>query len=200
MNNLVANNLSVEQEVRLLLDRTRLRYSNQTDSFKRSDFTVWLSEKTVFFLEVKEKRQPYNASNWPAFAPEPALFILDDLTVRKALSVAPRAGILVRDNTQGRYHFFSVVDLALMPRVRVNRQINRQSPELKGKWLIDLRNSVTTTTLDASFAQIRSYVDNLNQILFGYKPCYGQYVGEQIGSGGIERQPGHWDVDVQETR
>lgn len=194
------NTLSVEQEVRQFLDQARLRYNNQTDSFKRSDFTIWLAEKTPFFLEVKEKRQPYNLSNWPAFAPEPDLFILDDLTVRKALSVAPRAGILVRDNTQARYHFFSVVDLALMPRVRVNRPINRQSPELKGKWLINLRNSLTTTTLAASFVQIRSYVDNLRETLFGYKPCYGHYVDEQIGSGGIERQPGHWDTDVQATR
>jgi hypothetical protein len=194
------NTLSVEQEVRYFLDRVRLRYNNQTDSFKRSDFSIWFAEKTVFFLEVKEKRQPYNMSNWPAFAPEPDLFILDDLTVRKALSVAPRAGILVRDNTQSRYHFFSVVDLALMPRVRVNRQINRHSPELKGKWLINLRNGVTATTLESSFNQIRGYVDNLHDTLFGYKPCYGHYVDEQIGSGGIERLPGHWDVDVEATR
>jgi hypothetical protein len=151
-------------------------------------------------LEVKEKRQAYNPRNWPPFAPEADLFILDDLTVRKCLAYAPRAGILVRDNLQRFYCFFSVIDLALMPKVRVNRAIERQMQDVKGKWLINLQNGARAASLEGSFAHLQHYLQELPTILFEHHPCYGQYVGEEIGSGGVVRHPGHWDTDVQSTR
>ena len=30
--------------------------------------------------------------------------------------------------------------------------------------------------------------------------CHGDYGGEEIGVGGITRNPEHWDVDVSSTR
>lgn len=30
--------------------------------------------------------------------------------------------------------------------------------------------------------------------------CYGSYIGEKIGSGGIIRRPEHWKQDVSSTR
>lgn len=191
---------SVEQEVKRFLGRSRLRFIDHTSSFKKPDFTLYLSGDTPFFLEVKEKRQPYNTRNWPSFAPETDLFILDDLTVRKCLGYAPRAGVLVRDNRQRQYIFFSVIDLALMPKLRVNRSIERNAQDLKGKWLINLQNGARAATLDHAFRHIRQYVADLPAILFDHHPCYGDYVGEAIGSGGITRNPGHWDTDVQATR
>ena len=76
------------------------------------------------------------------------MFILDDLTVRKCLGFAPRAGVAVKDVVGKRFVFYSVIDLALMPRVRVNRRIERNKPDLKGKWIVDLRNGKRATTLD----------------------------------------------------
>jgi hypothetical protein len=193
------NTVSVEQAVKRHLDRTSLRYTDNTTSFKKPDFTVWFQE-TPFFLEVKEKRQAYNAHNWPAFVPEADLFILDDLTVRKCLGYAPRAGVLVRNNLDARYFFFSVIDLALMPKLRVNRPINRNAPELKGKWLVNLQNGFGAATLDGAFAHIQQYLADLPAILFEHHPCYGEYIGEEISSGGVERIAAHWITDFQETR
>lgn len=192
--------LSVEQEVKRYLERAAIRYTDNTTSFKKPDFTLWLQPETPFFLEVKEKRQAYNPNNWPHFAPEADLFILDDLTVRKCVGYAPRAGVLVRNNLQAGYYFFSVIDLALMPRLRVNRPINRNAPELKGKWLINLQNGFAAVTLAQAFTHIHRYLADLPTILFDHHPCYGDYVGEQIDSGGVERNPAHWTTDVQATR
>ena len=191
---------SIEQEVRQLLTRAEIRFVDNTTSFKELDFTILLEGKAAFYLEVKEKRQVYNLRNWPAFAPEVDLFILDDLTVRKCIGYAPRSGILVRDNLHTRYHFFSVIDLALMPRLRLNRTIQRNVEELKGKWLVNLQNSTTTDTLHKALVAIEEYVDELPLILDEQHSCYGRYIGEEIGTGGITRNPEHWETDIRETR
>lgn len=195
------NRPSVEQELKQYLIHAGFRYSDHTDSYSKPDFTLWLQADHPFFLEVKEKRQPYNPHNWPTTrAPEAELFILDDLTVRKCLGYAPRAGVLVRDHLPARYFFFSIIDLALMPRQRVNRPIRRNAPELKGKWLINLGNARRAATLDQVLAQIHHYVQDLPHLLADHHACYGDYVDEAIGSGGIERHAGHWDDDIRSTR
>jgi hypothetical protein len=194
------NNVSIEQEVKQYLERSGQRFVDNTAAFDALDFTILIDERAVFYLEVKEKRQPYNSANWPAFAPEGDLFILDDLTVRKCLGYAPRAGILVRDNTRASYYFFSVIDLALMPRLRVNRLIQRNAPELKGKWLINLQNGFRAATLIDAFAYLTGYLKDLPSILSDWHACYGDYVGETIGNGGTVRNPTHWENDIQATR
>jgi len=139
-------------------------------------------------------------NNWPKFGEEANLFILDDLTVRKCLAYSPKSGILVRDNLRNQYIFLSVVDLALMPRLRVNRPIQRNVSALKGKWLINLNNGSRAESIEAIFPAIRQYVDASDKILFDTNECYGQYEGEDIGSGGITRKPAHWNIDVESTR
>lgn len=196
----MSNHDSIEQELRQLLIRAEIRFVDKTTSYTELDFTLLFEGKAAFYLEVKEKRQIYNLKNWPSFAPEVDLFILDDLTVRKCIGYAPRSGILVRDNLQKRYHFFSVIDLALMPRLRLNRTTQRNVQELKGKWLINLRNSTTTDTLHKAIVAIEDYVDELPLILDEQHSCYGRYIGEEIGTGGITRNPEHWETDVRETR
>ncbi|MCB0150750.1 MAG: hypothetical protein KDE01_24260, partial [Caldilineaceae bacterium] len=96
--------------------------------------------------------------------------------------------------------FFSVVDLALMPRVRVNRRIERNAPDLKGKWIIDLRNGKAAPALDDLLGHVNTYLDSLHAILYEVHPCYGEYVGETVGEGGITRRPDHWENDVRDTR
>jgi len=194
------NGLSIEQEVKRYLEQSGLRYVDNTTAFDALDFTILAQEGAAFYLEVKEKRQAYNAANWPAFAPEINLLILDDLTVRKCLGYAPRAGVLVRDNQQARYHFFSVIDLALMPRLRVNRPIQRTVDDWKGKWLVNLQNGVQASTLEEIFAHMRTYVASLPAILGERHACYGDYVDEAIGSGGIVRRGVHWTTDIEATR
>lgn len=192
--------ISLQQEVREYLTGQGIGYVDHTTSFKALDFTIGRDGMAYFELEVKEKRQPYRADRWPISIPEPDLFILDDLTVRKCLRLAPRSGVLVRDSCRSRYGFFSVVDLALMPRVRVNREIDRGTKAFKGKWMVDLNNSALSNSLDGAFQHIRTYLMEMDSILSESLPCYGAYLGEEIVVAGETRQPRHWEVDVQATR
>jgi hypothetical protein len=175
-------------------------FRDNTRSFEELDFTLLKDDAPVFHLEIKEKRQPYRADRWPAFAPEPDLCILDDLTVRKCLAFAPAAGILMRDNVLGRYVFFPVIDLALMPKQRVNRPIRNQTADVKGKWLIHFDNGRHAPDLAGAFDLIRAYYGDLPAILHGIHACYGSFVGEEIDRAGSERRPDHWTTDVDATR
>jgi hypothetical protein len=77
------------------------------------------------------------------------------------LASSPRSGILVRDNFRERYFFFSIVDLSLMPRKRVNRPINKNQPGVKGKWLINLHNGKEAQSLDKAISSIHQYIVRL---------------------------------------
>lgn len=193
--------ISFEQELKNYFARENIQFSDGTSSYDQLDFTI--NDKVgqpVFHLDVKEKRQKYNLTNWPKFAPESDLFVLDDLAVRKCLAYAPESGILVRDNIRERYFFFSVIDLALMPRKRVNRPINKNQPDIKGKWLVNLRNGKEAKSLTEAVFHIRYYLRDMNTCLFESLECYGDYAGEKVDVGGIVRKPEHWDKDVQSTR
>jgi hypothetical protein len=191
----------MEQEIKTYFVQQGIPFADHSASYEDLDFTILdRSGLPLFRLDVKEKRQRYNMQNWPAFAPEADLLILDDLTVRKCLAYAPQSGILVRDNLVQRYIFFSVIDLALMPRQRVNRPINRNQPEQKGKWLINARNGQIAPSLHRCMDHLRDYLDQLDTTILTSTPCYGTYVDETIDSAGIVRNPAHWDADVKGTR
>lgn len=193
--------LSLEQEIKAYLNKHSIRFDEGCDEFDRLDFTIYSEQRGNFHFDAKEKRQPMQMANWPDVGiPEEFLFILDDLAARKTLMKAPRSGIVIRDNMQEKYFFLSVVDLTLMPRVRVNRPIERNLPALKGKWLIDLRNCQSCAGLLEVFKKIADYVDAFPDIFQNTLECYGSYIGEKIGSGGIIRRPEHWKQDVSSTR
>ncbi|HRJ42881.1 MAG: hypothetical protein KJZ86_20780 [Caldilineaceae bacterium] len=192
---------SLEQEIRTLFQQKRVEYDDHSGSFTQLDFGFGdRVAKRYFAFDVKEKRQSYNLGNWQTAIPEAHFFILDDLACRKILLYAPNAGLLVRDTPGKRYLFFTVVDLFLMPKNRVNRSIRRAQLELKGKWLIDLRNGRALNRLDELFPAIDGYLDQRKAIFHEIHACYGDYVGEEIGAGGIERRPEHWDKDFGATR
>ena len=196
----MAQEVSFEQEIRNYLQQVGRPFTDETRAFCELDFTLLLPAGVRFHLEAKEKRQPYNASAWPDFAPEEELFILDDLTVRKCLAFAPRAGVVVKDGVVGRYLFFSAIDLALMPRQRVNRRIERNAPDLKGKWLIDLRNGRAAADIASLLALVDDSLAGLHAALYETHACYGNYVGENVGEGGSTRRAGYWEKDVRNAR
>lgn len=192
---------SFEHEIKAFFLREKIRFVDASSSYDRLDFTIQdKSGQPAFHLDAKEKRQRYAMANWPKFARESDLFILDDLTVRKCLAFAPRSGVLIRDNIRNAYIFFSVVDLALMPRKRVNRIIDNRKTEVKGKWLINLRNGRTFSSLDDSILHIRRFTRDLNGILFDTLECHGEYVEERVELGGATRKPSHWEEDIRSTR
>jgi len=198
------NSTSLEQEVKRFLNEKKVSFEDNSASYTHLDFVILFKGEPYFYLEVKEKRRRYNAKNWPPFAEEVDLFIIDDLTVRKCLAHAPRSGVLVRDsgrdNGQDAYFFFSVIDLALMPRLRVNREIRRKASGVKGKWLINLRNGVRAGNIEGAFAALRAYVEKLDDDLFTATECHGDYVGEEVAVGGTVRKSFYWNRDVQSTR
>lgn len=192
---------SFEQEIKQYFAKERIKFEDASSSYKRLDFTIFdKHNQPSFHLDVKEKRQKYNLKNWAEFAPEPDLFVLDDLTVRKCLAHAPNSGVLIRDNLRKKYFFLSILDLALMPRLRVNRPINRNHLEVKGKWLINLRNAKSAASLEKAIYLIRYYLRDMDEFLFDSLACYGNYVDETIGTSGAVRKAKYWDKDVKATR
>lgn len=84
------------------------------------------------YIELKEKRQRYT-ERWhllPGVA-EPDLFIIDELTVKRALRHYPAVLFLIRDVPGGRLFHVPIWELVSVERARVNRV-------KKGKWVIDL--------------------------------------------------------------
>ena len=194
-------NISLEQEVRDLLSAREVSFQAFCEEFDNLDFCIDSPQRGRFYFDVKEKLQPVRRENWPeTVIPREHLFILDDLAARKVLRFAPESGLVVRDNTRDLYFFFSVVDLFLMPRVRVNRPIGTYETKLKGKWLVDLRNGACCPSLLEVFERIAAYHDTRDEIFQNVLACYGDYHGEQVGEGGIVRQAGHWARDRKSTR
>jgi hypothetical protein len=200
-----SNQLSLEQEIKNHFTRRSIPFHDHSSDDRRF---LWLdfgfgdpAQKRYFRFDAKEKRRRYNPKNWPdAGIPEEHLFIIDDLAARKILAIAPNSGMLVRVNAQRWYYLFTVVDLFLMPKMRVNRPIHQHQEGLKGKWLVDLRNGQRFDALPPVFDAIESYLDKRKTIFGKQLQCYGDYVGENIGQGGVLRQPQHWVEDVRETR
>lgn len=191
--------ISMEQELKRYLRLNNTPFLDGSRSYKALDFTIELPERR-FALDVKEKRQHYQTKNWPSSLPEQDMFVIDELAIRKCLAYSPFSGILVRDNLQQRYVLYPVVDLALMPRTRLNRPIEKNQLTYKGKWIIDLRNGLQSSTLDETVRKIRQYIVQVPIVFSETLECYGHYVGEEIGQGGITRRPYHWDTDVHSTR
>lgn len=198
--------LSLEQEILAHFQQNTIAFHQHVvgeTRFARLDFGFGdRAQKRYFSFDAKEKRQRYNLANWPKIGvPEKYLFILDDLAARKILAFAPNAGLVIRDNLTRRYYLLSVVDLFLMPKVRVNRPISSGETTLvKGKWLIDLRNGQACDTLAAVFARITAYLDQREALFSKELACYGVYEGESIAAGGILRQAEHWQRDIRDTR
>lgn len=88
------------------------------------------------YVEVKEKRQPLTVrwQGWRPDVPERELFVMDELTVRRALRHYPEVYFLLRDVPGGDRMFITPLhELVCVERVRANR-------DRKGKWLLDLRD------------------------------------------------------------
>jgi hypothetical protein len=190
--------LPLERELKNHLVKNNIKFEDNSKSYKLLDFTLFLEKK--FHLDVKEKLQKYSMDNWPKSVPERDMFIVDDLAVRKCLAYSPLSGLLIRDKLTSRYVFFPIIDLALMPKKRVYREIKRNQPDIKGKWIVNLKNGKIFDALDDAVAYIPVFISEISNILFENHGCYGNFVDEKIEKGGITRAPSHWDTDVHSTR
>ncbi len=87
-----------------------------------------------YYVEAKEKKQRYT-TRWhllPGVA-EADLFIIDELTIRRAAEKYPAVFFVLRDRPEGRLFLAPIWELIGVERVRVDRV-------KKGKWIINIRN------------------------------------------------------------
>lgn len=87
------------------------------------------------WIEVKQKNQPIS-DRWPLRCAEPDAFILDELSVRKAMAHFPSAYFMLNDVPGARWFLARVDEVACCERLRINRE--GPGGHLKGKWILDL--------------------------------------------------------------
>ncbi len=161
--------ISFEREIKEFLTSKRIVFVDNGSDYKEPDFYIH-GKNRIAHLEVKEKRQHYNPSQWPIIQ-EQFMFILDELTARKLMRYEETGCLFVRDNLTGFYYFANVLSLWLMPRYRCNREMDKG--HLKGKWILDLRDFMSSDKLVDMFVFMRDYVDE-SPGLFGraHVECY----------------------------
>ncbi len=203
---------SFEQELKSYFKLRKYDFIDNSSDYKKLDFTLKDIIRDVnnidaplrnIYLEVKEKRQKYNTTNWPLICDndEKHTFIVDELSTRKILAYAPYSGLLIRDYLTHQYYWYSILDLFLMPKLRVNRPIKKHDVlSMKGKLILDYRNSVEADSLDKVFEVIIAHISNRVYTYTEMKECYGKFINEEILEQGIVRKAEHWDIDVTETR
>ena len=92
-----------------------------------------------FYLDVKEKKQQLGdrfAKLWPT-VPREHLFVLDELSIRRAMQYSYTGYFLIRDRPEERLFLARVDEIVVTERVRADRETT--PGRRKGKWLIDLR-------------------------------------------------------------
>ena len=197
--------VSFEQEMEDLLFRAQTKhgwaYYNNCDDSNQTDFAIQFGRQARWFhLELKEKRQPFNPINWPEVpVPREHVFILDELTVRRLLGRAPFGGIALREIMTGKYYFFPITRLILMPKVRMNRSMGERKI-LKGKWILDLRNGHDVDTIKDLLRLIYQYAEKFAIKDVTTTECIGDYVGEEIPIGGRLRTEDLKQIDLEATR
>lgn len=103
------------------------------DSTERLDWWV-----PGFYVDVKEKRQKLS-SRWHLIdSPEQDMFVIDELSVRKAVKHYPHAYFLIRDVPCDRFFLARVDEMFSAERGRLNR--TGKTGHQKGKWVVDLQN------------------------------------------------------------
>lgn len=90
------------------------------------------------FLDAKEKAQPISR-RWPMppGCPSEDAFILDELSIRRAMLKAPSAYFVMRDTPADRTFLARIDEIVGGDHVRVDRE--GSTGHKKGKWIIDLR-------------------------------------------------------------
>lgn len=94
------------------------------------DLDIWVPG---YFIEIKEKNQSYT-KRWQIVpgVPEEYLFIMDELTIRRALRHYPGVFFLIRMNPIETLYLAPIWEVIGSHKVRRNRVG-------KGKWILDIR-------------------------------------------------------------
>lgn len=179
------------------------RYSEFTERRDRPDFKVSLRGAPPIWVELKEKKQPYNIDNWPIVResgiPERHAFIEDELSVRRLMSYGMYSFLVVKDRPHDHHIVYDFHDLLHMPRIRVNRD---NGDHKKGKWIMSYswgvgfpRIKQTISYLTTSLARIEWKAGRSKKL----PPvrCLPEY-GSKVPSQGLERNDNWKRKDILE--
>lgn len=117
------------------------RLSSSTSSMDRLDYQLIAPGERLCELELKAKHQRYLGWATHSTAAETDLFIVDELTVRKLLSAGRYAYMLLRDDPNDRWTLWSLMEIVLATKVRVNRELATSNGGCKAKVLLDLNDT-----------------------------------------------------------
>lgn len=137
---------------------------DRTESTTELDFWV-----PGFYLDVKEKKQQLTPRWHVDGVPHEDTFVLDELSLRKALKHYPAAYFLLRDRPLDRVFLAGCWEVACVQRTRVNRQG-------KGKLLLNLTDfrQVTHDTI------VPEVMSDLAQLRWGVSECVGASPPPQV--------------------
>ena len=164
----------LESEVKSALARhdAFVPLKTSTSSMAKLDFQVVGPGERLIEIELKEKRQRYRgwSSNRPD-VPEGDLFILDELALRKLIDSGRYGILLIFDVPCRRWVVWTMADLVLGSKVRVNRRLLTASGAIKAKVLLDLREaSNAVATLGAALDVIANEIATLDARWNGIGP------------------------------
>ena len=154
---------ALEEHVASFLPEQRITKFDHND-----DLDIWIPG---YYVEVKAKRQKLTA-RWSKLVeiPERDLFIMDELSVRRACRHWPEAYFLIHDMPEDRYFLASVVDLVCVERTRVQRVG-------KGKWLVNLQDFYRVGRLEDLNELIQA---DLASVRWKQSKCLGAVPAPQV--------------------
>ena len=190
--------ISFEREIREYLTRARVAFEDHGEAYDVPDFKI-IGRTTTAWVEVKEKRQVYDASVWPLCdTKESDAFILDELTARKLFNFGSTSCLFVRDNTTGLYYFSDPIALFLMPRTRCVREYNGF---MKGKWVLNLKNFMGSDKLSDMFVFMRDWMNEYEGLVHRNAALHRpDFINETITVAGTPRTEEQQEHDVNVTR
>ena len=111
-----------------------------------------------WYIEIKEKHSRIS-NKWPIpdDCEERNAFIVDELSIRRALRHYPQVFFLLRDNVEKdnpRLFIVPIWEMVALPKKRINREGN--TGHKKGKWVVDL----TRCTRLANESDAQEYCEN----------------------------------------
>lgn len=132
-----------------------------TTSMELLDYHVVGPGDRLAQIELKAKHQSYRG--WGELrpdVPEPELFILDELALRKIIDAGRYAFLVVADLPTDRYCVFATLDLVLATKSRAVRHLSIGSGRAKAKVLLDLREAAASSSdVEAAVNDVASMLE-----------------------------------------
>lgn len=173
---------------------------DNTDSYDQIDFLVEFKGIT-FAFDCKEKKSK-NRELWgeKSGIPTENIFIFDETAIKNLFKHYPYVFVLIRDRTTDKYIVFNSLDLLCMPRIRLNREIDKYKRMNKGKWIVNLKWGHEFQSINESFEYFRHYLNNELEVQLKMLGCYEIPLTNAIDKldGSYTRTKDYWAKDVSE--